>query len=411
LAVSRDFDAAASDPAMTDSLLKAIDAHLARRSVLLRFGARLEQRFEADTGSRRKRHLLAAGLVTLVIYDLFLCNDYLIRRSAVPVAAFLRLGVLTPLALLILWQLRRGLRPALREGLMTCAVFIAMTVSCAIFAFADDGHAIFDPFSFSLIVLGGNVVFSLRFPYALAATLGSLAIMAGFLHGAAMPADLRLFALMVAGATGVFTLAANYRLEASERRSYLLLLRETLRNSSMAQDNQALTRISYTDPLTGVANRRHFDETLARRWNEALVAGTRLGLLMIDIDHFKAYNDCHGHPAGDRCLCQVAELIRHQVRTDLDLVARLGGEEFAVLLPGTHSTAAYQAAERICDAVEAAAIAHRGVPNQETVTVSVGVAVIEPYETGQPADLIGMADRALYAAKRNGRNQAQLAAA
>lgn len=393
---------------MQHSLYRQVEQHLATHRPWLAFEPDLEARFEVDTGRQRCRHLFFAGLVALAVYDLFILNDFTLRREAVGTAALLRFGVITPYGVLVLWLLHRGLPPRARELVMTSTVILAVFVSCVIFSLSNSPTAIIDPFSFGLIILGGNIVFSLRFPYALASTLIGLATLAAFLgmyHP--MQAELKLFALMVATSTGVFTLFANYRLEASERTSYLLLLRETLRASSAIRDNQALTRISYTDPLTGLANRRQFDERIVAHWQDAIRLGTPLGLLMIDVDSFKAYNDYYGHPKGDACLVQVGRELQRQVRGDFDLVARLGGEEFAMLLPGAGPEAAQLAGERARAAVEALSIAHEGVGGAHVLTVSVGWAVLVPGAEVGIDDLRAAADSALYQAKRKGRNRVE----
>ena len=145
-------------------------------------------------------------------------------------------------------------------------------------------------------------------------------------------------------------------------------------NARLAQLNQELSVLSQTDALTGLANRRAFDQRLAEEVSRAARHAVPVALLVVDIDHFKAYNDHYGHPAGDACLRQVAAVLRECAGRPIDLVARLGGEEFAVLLPHQGSADAMQVAERCLRAVEAAAIAHAGSPVAPHVTLSVGVA-------------------------------------
>jgi diguanylate cyclase (GGDEF)-like protein len=198
------------------------------------------------------------------------------------------------------------------------------------------------------------------------------------------------------------------RLDVSE-----LMQREqelNLLNARLAQLNQELSVLSHTDPLTGLANRRAFDQRLAEEVSRAARHHMPLALLVVDIDHFKPYNDHYGHPAGDACLRQVAAALRDCAGRPIDLVARLGGEEFAVLLPHQGSADAMQVAERCLRAVEAAAIAHAGSPVAPHVTVSVGVAQsITSAQNG--AALLAAADAALYLAKRQGRRRVVLAPA
>jgi len=179
-------------------------------------------------------------------------------------------------------------------------------------------------------------------------------------------------------------------------------------NDRLAQLNQELSVLSRTDALTGLANRRAFDQRLAEEMSRAERHHVPLALLVIDVDHFKAYNDLYGHPAGDACLRQVANVLRECAARPSDLVARLGGEEFAVLLPHQGSADAMQVAEHCLRAVESAAIAHAGSPVAPHVTVSVGVvASSRPAQEG--AALLAAADAALYRAKRQGRRRVVLA--
>lgn len=189
----------------------------------------------------------------------------------------------------------------------------------------------------------------------------------------------------------------------------MVRVRTQLRLKAMAD---ALRRAALVDGLTGVANRRRFDEQLQSECERAMRDDEPLSLLMIDVDHFKRYNDRYGHPAGDLCLQQVATAVQGLVRRPADHVARYGGEEFAMLLPQTDLTGATHLAERVVAAVEALCIPHEGSPPRRVVTVSVGVASArrtpDAHHTALSAEaLIGAADQALYAAKAAGRCQCQ----
>jgi len=181
-------------------------------------------------------------------------------------------------------------------------------------------------------------------------------------------------------------------------------------NKRLAQLNEELSVQSQTDALTGLANRRAFDQRLAEEVSRAARHGVPVSLLIVDIDHFKAYNDHYGHPAGDACLRRVATVLRECAGRPTDLVARVGGEEFAVLLPHQGRAEALQVAERCLRGVEAAAIAHAGSPVAPYVTLSVGVAQSTP--SGQDAAaLLASADAALYRAKGEGRRRVAIAGA
>lgn len=166
--------------------------------------------------------------------------------------------------------------------------------------------------------------------------------------------------------------------------------------------------LSRTDPLTGLANRRYLDEHMDSEWRRAYRQGTSLGLVVVDVDHFKAYNDILGHQAGDRLLQLLAEELRNLCRRPGDLAARYGGEEFVLVLPGLSGSQALQFAEKLRLAVEEKRWPHPASPLGEAVTVSCGVAVGRPQEGVPVASLFREADEALYRAKNAGRNRVQL---
>jgi diguanylate cyclase (GGDEF)-like protein len=187
-----------------------------------------------------------------------------------------------------------------------------------------------------------------------------------------------------------------------------------------------LRRSASTDSLTGIANRRQFDEWLQREWLRSRRHGYPISLLLIDIDHFKLYNDRYGHPKGDVCLRQVARAIDQTARRTADLVARCGGEEFGVLLPHTGRLGAEYMANRMLREVEALGIGHSASATNSHVSVSIGIGCYDDASAcwvrggGDPgfgsdsavplseADLLLAADKALYSAKRAGRAQFSL---
>jgi diguanylate cyclase (GGDEF)-like protein len=175
------------------------------------------------------------------------------------------------------------------------------------------------------------------------------------------------------------------------------------REGELRSANEHLERLALIDPLSGLANRRNFDETLARNWKEAIRHRRPVGLLMIDVDHFKLFNDRYGHVQGDACLRRVGRLLMNFASRPGDLSARYGGEEFAVLLPGASLAGARIVAGRLRHAIEELCIAHADSPLGQ-VTVSVGVASLVPSLGDSAKGLIEAADEGLYAAKRGGRN-------
>ncbi len=193
----------------------------------------------------------------------------------------------------------------------------------------------------------------------------------------------------------------------------LLIERELARHMAEAASSRArnavLSRIALTDSLTGLPNRRRYDAVLAQTWEQARRARRPVALLLVDADRFKQFNDCFGHQRGDGVLVALAACLAEHHRVPDALVARIGGEEFAAILPGADADAARLAAERMRRAVAALAIAH--APEVGGIaTVSIGVAVAVPTEGTPPEDLFAQADAALYTAKHEGRNRVRMAA-
>jgi diguanylate cyclase (GGDEF)-like protein/PAS domain S-box-containing protein len=170
---------------------------------------------------------------------------------------------------------------------------------------------------------------------------------------------------------------------------------------------QRLGALAMLDGLTGLANRGRFDDRLQEEWTRALREGTPLSLLMIDVDHFKKFNDQYGHPAGDACLRAVAKILRTEARRPADLAARYGGEEFVVLLPNTEAAGCALVGERVREELQRLDVTHAMNPPTRRVTVSLGGATIWPNAelATETSSLVDAADRALYAAKAAGRNR------
>lgn len=169
--------------------------------------------------------------------------------------------------------------------------------------------------------------------------------------------------------------------------------------------NSELERLSSLDGLTGIANRRIFDEFIKREWLRAARDSRSISLILIDIDHFKKYNDGYGHQGGDDCLRKVARALAATVKRPSDLVARYGGEEFGVVMPDTDREGAAKIAEALRSAIDSMNLTHEFSTTTDHVTISLGVATMPPNGTTAPEELIARADEALYSAKESGRNQ------
>lgn len=179
--------------------------------------------------------------------------------------------------------------------------------------------------------------------------------------------------------------------------------------SQLEEAVKKLNRLSSLDGLTGIANRRHFDDYIVSEWARGRRNARPLSLILADIDFFKAYNDTYGHQAGDECLKAVARTLQNVLNRPGDLACRYGGEEFAVVLPETPGNGAVSIAKTMCSRVESMGIVHKKSQTSNYVTISLGVATILPTSDLSPAQLISAADRALYDAKREGRNRVKTA--
>ena len=181
---------------------------------------------------------------------------------------------------------------------------------------------------------------------------------------------------------------------------------ESIRDMTAMKDQEARLRdLAGLDGLTGLPNRRTFDDVLAKEWGRSARSGDPLSLLMIDIDHFKRFNDNFGHAGGDQCLTTMANVIANSVRRASDLPARYGGEEFAIVLPSTDLDGALIVAETLRQSIEAREIRHPGNTASPFVTTSIGAAAVIPAPNARAEEIIRCADYALYRAKALGRNR------
>lgn len=189
-------------------------------------------------------------------------------------------------------------------------------------------------------------------------------------------------------------------------RKQLLALRRA--QTEIAELKQCLQTLCYLDDLTGIANRRLLNQTIEKEWSKALQTGRSIAVVFIDIDHFKQYNDCYGHQQGDHCLRLIAQTIDRVTQHPQQLAARYGGEEFMLLLPDTTATQAQAIAQQVLRDIQALQISHLQSTTSDIVTASAGICAMVPSPTCQLNYLIKKADQALYQAKQNGRNQAQI---
>ena len=370
----------------------------------LRFAAELEALYRADQAVRANPNRIALGLLALAMVALTPAYDLLTRPPADfnALARMLQFGLELPATVIAL--LIAGSRP-LRPWSGLAVLSAASLVAAGVIAQRAIGHAHgFEvPYALSAVVVAAVAVMGgFRFWVLLAwsslvvATACAVELWLASGSGASIYNSFAMLMLLSMLMTGA------YALERAERGNWL--------------DRRQLQDLACRDGLTGLANRRHFDASLERLAREAARDHKTLALLLIDIDHFKAYNDCYGHPTGDNCLRAIAARLMLGMRGPQDFCARVGGEEFAAVWYDLLPANALRLAEELRGGIARLAIPHAGGAPGGVVTASAGLVRITPPASEQSAperaaEMMRRADQALYAAKAAGRDRLVVAAA
>jgi diguanylate cyclase (GGDEF)-like protein len=390
------------------ALLPSIEEALAQAEHVPLIDVRLRALFDAvQDGGRRPYNRVAVG-ISVAMFDMFLLANMATVPALVPLSAALRLGVATPLGLAFILLDWRGRLSRFYEPYLFFLAVLPAVIAGSLTLLIQTPAGLPDIQAMPLILLVTGMVWRLKLRTATVNALFSTAIFVGAeiacpIVPRAELGSMILTAIAICAACLMFT----RRLEWRDSRVFLLSLNDQLRRALIAEQNSGLLREVQTDALTGVANRRCFDETLAASWQEAQRTGSALALIMIDVDHFKKFNDFYGHQRGDECLRRVAAKLRSETRTS-DLVARYGGEEFAVILPAASISVTTATAERLRASVSAMNLKHEGIGGGATVTISLGIARAVPGTEYTAKRLIEVADRRLYLAKQAGRNRVGL---
>jgi diguanylate cyclase (GGDEF)-like protein len=393
-------------PATSDAALReAVEQALKPRARLLRLMPALERRYQDSTWEARSRGTRMWLAVIAVLDLIWIGLDVMIMPDQIVSSIVIR-GVLIPVIFLGAAALLDRQRPAWGLGLAVLVTTIAFILANGYLAMLAGGvHAERLNTGALFVSFATMIVLPISFGFAIVQSVLSILIVDGLLvaGGHTLTNSMQLFVFFPV--TILSALAAKRRFERMHRRIFLMRLHDELRVKDLAAANDQLTKLSHTDPLTGVFNRRYFDATLASAWRDAAAGSQWIGVMMVDVDHFKVLNDSAGHAEGDRCLQHIAAAIRNHMRVDLDLVARYGGEEFVVILPQATLETALLVAERVRAAVEDLRLPNAGLATGSVVTVSVGLAAVEAdARTMSPERLLQAADIALYAAKATGRN-------
>ncbi|HCV78489.1 GGDEF domain-containing protein [Pseudomonas oryzihabitans] len=386
------------------SLSLALTRALARPFWALRFEPVLERHYQHDIARSRRRHLRISLTVAILAYASFSIWDWILMTDAFWLISLLSALVVIGGGLVLL---ALGVIPAehpAREWLGILPCLLAYLPPLLDVEATDVAHRALWLATMPLMTLFTNSCIAPPVRQAAVHTLFALLAIGLATQMHSLPALEASLVMTLAFATAGFTLLNNFWMERARRQGYLLILRDRLRNEELTASNRFLAQQSATDPLTGVANRRALMQALAT--GLAHPPPRPLLLLMIDVDHFKAFNDRYGHPAGDRCLQQVASALADELRAG-DCLARYGGEEFAILCTPSREEDAAKLAQRLLDAVRRLEIPHLGPQAGPRVTVSIGGACARP-DHNSAESFIEAADRQLYWAKQAGRDRAIL---
>lgn len=291
------------------------------------------------------------------------------------------------------------------RSLLVMTVFLVFAVRVAVVALRGGAGSHGGPDWLLVTMLGGAILCSVARIVITAVSPPP----ATFLdQGPAQGVTLLLFTLFSIGSMCAAVSINSRRLEYQLSQSELGLQRE---QEALERANRELSELAVRDGLTGLHNRRHFDDVLEREWHRLARTRRELSLVLLDIDHFKQFNDLYGHQQGDDALQAVAQAVDAAVQRTSDVAVRYGGEEFAVVLPETGAAGAQRIAERIAATLEELAIPHEASEASSKLTLSFGLATVVPGAGTLPETLVALADRALYRSKEEGRNRLSVAVA
>ena len=376
--------------------LDDVDREHGATSFSLAFADAIERVYRRESALEQRRPLVINSLIGCALFDSFIIADYFITGRYFIWWFIGRFCVVTPIFLATNYII---LRSTHYNQILICLNMLVMAATAAVLLTVSEGsYRSYYFFGIILIMICSYVIGRPRIPYAITTVLlQCVCYQATLALSDIVPADSVMISTFFSVSGVVVTIMAAYAIERIDRRAFLLGLRVRLLN-------RELEAMAMTDPLTGLGNRRSLDEATSAFWRASSCEMRLASLILVDVDHFKPFNDNYGHSAGDACLATIAERIRGTLRDAEDRAVRFGGEEMVVFLPDTGFTQARAVAEAIRSAIHAAAIPHPVLCEGAVVTASFGVATA-PTTACTPAELIARADTALYAAKHNGRNQ------
>ena len=373
----------------------SLTGQLRRGFPWMRFEPELESAYRSDQFRDGLKHLrVNLALLAVIIVTIVQIDHVVMPLIGAGVPDLARLGVMVPILViaLALTFLRSAdvWYPRIMSALMPLALIGIAWVGLWAWGQGEDRLFV------RLVIATVAVYFVLGLPFrsAIVANLAGIVFYATAAASWSMPGIELTHYLAMLLMTGVICAAGAYNLEHARRTAWL--------------EGQLLAETALQDGLTGIHNRRRLDEHLQRVWHQCIREHKPLALLFADIDHFKAYNDRYGHQAGDEALKAVASVLARHARRPLDIAARFGGEEFAVVLYDATREHAVRIGEEILEEVRRLGIAHDASGAASVLTISLGIACVVPVARRSCAGLLQLADQALYSAKDGGRNQARL---
>ncbi len=374
----------------------------------LRFPPPLEEEFQADYSQRYRKHMQLSGLFGLIaILSCGLIDPFWMPEVAQQlwlIRVFIAIPILAILALSTTHLGDRYLQPII--ALCAC-IFVAGLVALSLTAIEPFKH--YFSSAITMVMLVVFVLSRLQFYWGvLAAAIMLATLNVGFIGFSDASFKLLTINNFVFFASAVASLTGTFLVERGLRQNYLQSRLLSFEKHGLEEANLRLQYLTAIDGLTQLANRRSLDMTLTTEWQRAQRKQEPLAILMIDVDHFKLFNDHYGHQAGDECLKEVAAALKDFARRPGDLAARYGGEEFVIVLTGANARQANLVGEKVRDKILQLAIPHQH-SSHGTVTASIGVASTIPDGKSGPEALVLEADRALYRAKKTGRNRVTLA--
>ena len=375
----------------TQGLCSLYAEQLRRGYSKLRFMSTLERDFRESYVAQNLPRARLSGLVALVLVLAITSIDLVFGAPDPNKLSALRLGVLCPLLLFLAAAISLPVARRYYTEIMSVGVTLVGFVVTYITHVAALAGASYALAGLVLVVLFGCLFLGLLFNVAIgvAALLIGAHLVNGLMVG--LPIDILSYMTAILGAAAVIGSIATYNLEYALRTNFL--------------ETRQLNELAERDGMTGLYNRRLFDDYIHRIWRQSRRDDVVVAILFVDIDFFKIFNDLYGHQAGDDCLKNVANCIARGAKRPLDFSARYGGEEFVVVLYGAPDNYTRDMAEQIRRDVLDLAIPHAGSQAAKFVTVSVGLSMARPRSTRSLAGAIQMADEALYQAKREGRNR------